>query len=171
MDGFFIVLLHLLKPFRLIFVNYSYRSVDGKRVKRVEQKRFSWYMLTFHYQISLIKKIKNIYRQYSCPNVTGSLMSKHYSPSTELPYVVKWFGLIILKQGDVCQRLILITSRIQKFTWFENMPYLEKVQNSFPTSNLKLSGFRRNPIGNRVIPVFSGQKPCTRKNFGIIQSF
>ena len=35
---------------------------------------------------------------------------------------------------------------------------------------LSYANFRRNPIGNRAISVFCGQKPCTRIILGILQS-
>ena len=129
-------------------------------------------MLTFHFQISLIKKIKNIYREYSCSKVTGSLMSKHYSRRTGRTSLRrKVIRVNYVKTGRCLPTLNIDHVSDSEIYMFENIPYLERVQNSFPMSNLKLSGLRRNPIGNRVIPVFSGQKPFTRIILGILQSF
>ena len=130
-------------------------------------------MLTFHYQISLIKKIKNIYREYSCSKVTGSLMSKHYSRRTGRTSLRhKVIRVNYVKTGRCLPTFnIDHVSNSEIYLVWERAISRERVQNSFPMSNLKLRGLRRNPIGNRVIPVFSGQNPCTRIILGILQSF
>ena len=79
-------------------------------------------------------------------------MSKHYSRRTgrtSLRRKVIWINYV--KTGRCLPTFnIHHVSNSEIYLVGKHTISRERVQNSFPMSNLKLSGFRRNPIGNRV---------------------